>query len=52
MMEKAEMLEQLRAMYLGCRMYVIQTEHAGLGVDTPDDVSRAELALRRDGLAD
>lgn len=51
-LEKAEMLEQLRALYLGCRMYVIQTEHAGLGVDTPDDVPRAELALRRAGLAD
>lgn len=50
-LEEAEKLEQLRALHLGCRMKVLVTQHAGLGVDTPDDVPRAEAALRAAGLA-
>ena len=50
-LELAEKLEQLRALYLGCRMKVIETIDVGLGVDTPDDVARAEKALRAAGLA-
>jgi 3-deoxy-manno-octulosonate cytidylyltransferase (CMP-KDO synthetase) len=49
--EQAEKLEQLRALHIGCRMKVIQTNDTGLGVDTPEDVTRAELALRAAGLA-
>lgn len=50
-LEIAEKLEQLRALYLGARMKVIETRDAGLGVDTPDDVPKAEAALRAAGLA-
>ena len=45
-LENAEKLEQLRALYLGCRMKVIETAEAAVGVDTPDDVARVEEALR------
>jgi len=51
LLEQAEKLEQLRALHLGARMKVLTTEHAGLGVDTPEDVPRAEAALRAAGLA-
>lgn len=50
-LEQAERLEQLRALDLGCRMKVLSTQRAGLGVDTPDDVPKAEAALRAAGLA-
>jgi 3-deoxy-manno-octulosonate cytidylyltransferase (CMP-KDO synthetase) len=49
-LELAEKLEQLRALHLGGRIKVLATEHEGLGVDTPDDVPKAEAALRRAGL--
>lgn len=45
-LELAEKLEQLRALHLGARIRVLNTQHVGLGVDTPDDVPRAEAALR------
>jgi 3-deoxy-manno-octulosonate cytidylyltransferase (CMP-KDO synthetase) len=51
LLEQAEQLEQLRALDLGARIRVVTTEDAGVGVDTPDDVRRAEEALRRAGLA-
>jgi 3-deoxy-manno-octulosonate cytidylyltransferase (CMP-KDO synthetase) len=50
-LEMVEKLEQLRALYIGCRMKVIETRDVGLGVDTPEDVARAEAALRAAGLA-
>ena len=50
-LEEAEKLEQLRALYLGASMYVAETSEYGLGVDTPDDVPKAEAALRAAGLA-
>lgn len=50
-LEQAEKLEQLRALHIGARMKVLETTRAGLGVDTPDDISRAESALRAAGLA-
>ena len=51
LLEKAEKLEQLRALFIGCRMKVVQTRDVGLGVDTPEDVAKAEAALKRAGLA-
>jgi len=36
-LERLEKLEQLRALYLGMKIYVQQTAHAPHGVDTPDD---------------
>ena len=50
-LELAEKLEQLRALHLGVHMKVLRTDHVGLGVDTPEDVPRAEAALRAAGLA-
>jgi len=50
-LEQAEKLEQLRALWLGCRMKVLETNDIGLGVDTPEDVPRVEQALRKAGLA-
>jgi 3-deoxy-manno-octulosonate cytidylyltransferase (CMP-KDO synthetase) len=46
-LEKAESLEQLRAMYIGGRIGVTVTSHTGVGVDTPADVATVEEALRK-----
>ncbi len=50
-LENAERLEQLRALDLGARIRVVCVDGVSLGVDTPDDVPRAEAALRRAGRA-
>ena len=44
-LEKTESLEQLRALYLGGRIAVIQADEAGVGVDTPEDVAAVERLL-------
>ncbi len=44
-LEKAERLEQLRALENGVRIRVLITDHAALGVDSPEDVAAAESAL-------
>lgn len=49
-LEQLEKLEQLRALYIGCRMKVVRTSHVALGVDVPEDVPKAESALRQAGL--
>jgi 3-deoxy-manno-octulosonate cytidylyltransferase (CMP-KDO synthetase) len=46
-LEQTESLEQLRALYLGARIAVIQTEDLGVGVDTPEDVPAVEAMLRQ-----
>jgi 3-deoxy-manno-octulosonate cytidylyltransferase (CMP-KDO synthetase) len=51
LLEEAEKLEQLRALHMGGKIRVIQTPYAGVGVDTPEDVVRAEAAIRKAGLA-
>ncbi len=43
--EKAERLEQLRALEHGTRIRVLITEHLSLGVDTPEDVPKVEERL-------
>lgn len=45
--EKAESLEQLRALYLGAKIKVIQVNERSLGVDTPEDVKKVEEILAR-----
>ncbi len=50
-LELTESLEQLRALYLGARIAVIETAHAGVGVDMPEDVAGVEALLREKGLA-
>lgn len=49
-LENLEKLEQLRALDMGCRMYVLKTDDFGVGVDTPEDVPKAEAALAELGL--
>jgi len=48
-LENLEKLEQLRALDMGCRMKVLQTRDFGIGVDTPEDVPKAEALLREAG---
>jgi 3-deoxy-manno-octulosonate cytidylyltransferase (CMP-KDO synthetase) len=45
MLEQTERLEQLRALENGVRIRVLITDHAALGVDSPEDVPAAESAL-------
>ena len=44
--ELAESLEQLRALYLGARIKVVQVTHDSWGVDTPEDVLKIERLMR------
>ena len=43
--ERAERLEQLRALENGARVRVFVTDHVSLGVDAPGDVARVEARL-------
>ncbi len=45
-LEKAESLEQLRALFLGIRIKVLKVEKPTLGVDTPEDLERIEKMLK------
>lgn len=47
--ERAEALEQLRALHLGARMLVVRTQDRGIGVDTPADVQYVESLIREGG---
>lgn len=49
-MERAEGLEQLRALYLGARIQVVMVDHESWGVDTPEDVARVEELLKNRAL--
>jgi 3-deoxy-manno-octulosonate cytidylyltransferase (CMP-KDO synthetase) len=48
-LERAESLEQLRALQNGIRIRVLQTSKPHLGVDRPEDVGRVEEELGRVG---
>lgn len=43
--ERAESLEQLRALYLGARIRVVRVTHESWGVDTPEDVQKIEKIM-------
>ncbi len=44
-LERAEALEQLRALEHGVRIRTVETLHDSIGVDTPDDLERARQLL-------
>ncbi|MGZ6081331.1 MAG: 3-deoxy-manno-octulosonate cytidylyltransferase [Myxococcaceae bacterium] len=44
-LERAESLEQLRALEHGIRIRCVPTTHVSVGVDTPEDLARAEAVL-------
>jgi 3-deoxy-manno-octulosonate cytidylyltransferase (CMP-KDO synthetase) len=46
-LERAERLEQLRALEAGLRIRVVPFDSRSIGVDVPADVARASLALSR-----
>jgi 3-deoxy-manno-octulosonate cytidylyltransferase (CMP-KDO synthetase) len=46
-LEKAEQLEQLRAVERGVAIHVLKTEYRPIGVDVPADVARVEKVLRK-----
>lgn len=46
LLEKNESLEQLRALYLGARIKVIEVEKPTYGVDTPEDLQKLEALLK------
>jgi 3-deoxy-manno-octulosonate cytidylyltransferase (CMP-KDO synthetase) len=48
--ELAEGLEQLRALYLGARIQVIEVDHDSWGVDVPEDILKIETLLNKRGL--
>ncbi len=48
-LELAEGLEQLRALYLGARIGVVEVDHESWGVDTPEDVAKVEGLLKARG---
>lgn len=49
-LELAEGLEQLRALFLGARIRVVEVDHESWGVDTPEDVAKVEQLLKRRGM--
>jgi 3-deoxy-manno-octulosonate cytidylyltransferase (CMP-KDO synthetase) len=46
-LELAEGLEQLRALYLGARIKVVEVDFESWGVDCPEDVAKVEALLQR-----
>ncbi len=50
-LEKAESLEQLRALYLGAKIRVIEVDEDAIGVDHPSDIKKVEDILMKKGLA-
>lgn len=46
-LEKTESLEQLRALEMGYKIGVIQEKTADIGIDTPEDLAKAELYFEK-----
>ena len=46
-LERAEKLEQLRALENGVQIAVVRVSHDSIGVDVPADVKRVEQMLKK-----
>jgi 3-deoxy-manno-octulosonate cytidylyltransferase (CMP-KDO synthetase) len=46
-LERAEMLEQLRALENGARIKVVETKESSIGVDTAEDLERVRAAVEK-----
>jgi 3-deoxy-manno-octulosonate cytidylyltransferase (CMP-KDO synthetase) len=46
-LEKLERLEQLRLLERGYKIFITKTTHDSLGIDTPDDLKKAQGAIKR-----
>lgn len=44
-LEASEKLEQLRYLEYGKRIRMVETDHGGIGIDTPEDLEKARLLL-------
>jgi 3-deoxy-manno-octulosonate cytidylyltransferase (CMP-KDO synthetase) len=44
-LEASEKLEQLRYLEFGKRIKMVETNHVGIGIDTPEDLEKARLLL-------
>jgi 3-deoxy-D-manno-octulosonate cytidylyltransferase len=49
LLERAEKLEQLRALAMGARIHVLKTACGAVGVDTPEDLDRVRALLKAAG---
>lgn len=47
MLEKTEKLENLRFIFNGMKVKMIETQHKSIGIDTPDDIEKARLRYNR-----
>ncbi|MBN1327612.1 MAG: 3-deoxy-manno-octulosonate cytidylyltransferase, partial [Candidatus Cloacimonetes bacterium] len=47
MLEQIEKLEQLRMLENGIPIKMIETQYSGFGIDTPEDLEKAEIKLRK-----
>ncbi|AWA30871.1 3-deoxy-manno-octulosonate cytidylyltransferase [Flavobacterium magnum] len=46
-LEASEKLEQLRYLEFGKRIRMVETSHAGIGIDTPEDLEKARALILR-----
>lgn len=49
-LEECERLEQLRWLHAGLPVNVLETPHANIGIDTPDDLAAAEEYMKQNNL--
>ena len=45
-LERVEKLEQLRALENGIAIQMVETDYQGIGIDTPEDLARAERIIK------